>query len=138
MAKAGLIKSPFLSGDGKEARNKESGELHPGMGADVVFIRTQSVFEPWVRWKSPNAPAAQQEVYSGCFGKAVINVFAWHNVKSGNGVSFGISGFQKQGEGEKLGGGGGTDPDKFFETIDDDGLVPDSVKDGAGASGLFG
>ncbi|MGO4869614.1 MAG: ssDNA-binding protein, partial [Roseiarcus sp.] len=37
-AKAGLIKSPVLAGDGKEARNKQSGELHPGMGPDVFFI----------------------------------------------------------------------------------------------------
>jgi hypothetical protein len=35
----GLIKSPFLAGDGKEARNKKTGELHPGMGPDVFFIR---------------------------------------------------------------------------------------------------
>src|SRR5579872_3783920 len=37
--KKGLIKSPFLAGDGKEAMNKETGELHPGMSADVFFIR---------------------------------------------------------------------------------------------------
>ena len=36
-AKKGLIKSPFLAGDGKEAHNKTSGELHPGMGPDVVL-----------------------------------------------------------------------------------------------------
>ena len=38
-AKKGLIKSPFLAGDGKEAHSKKTGELNPGMGPDVFFIR---------------------------------------------------------------------------------------------------
>ena len=58
MAKAGLIKSPFLAGDGKEARNKKTGEIHPGMGADVFFIRVRRVLRrPYVpetaRWRTP-------------------------------------------------------------------------------------
>ena len=36
-AKAGLIKSPFLDGNGKEARNKKTGELHPRLWPRRVF-----------------------------------------------------------------------------------------------------
>ena len=91
-AKAGLIKSPFLAGDGKEARNKQSGELHPGMGPDVFFIRPSANKDrpPAVWWKDPNKQEDETTVYSGCYGKAILNCFAWHNDKSGDGVSFGI------------------------------------------------
>ena len=105
-AKAGLIKSPFLAGDGKEARNKQSGELHPGMGPDVFFIRPSANKDrpPAVWWKDPNKQEDETTVYSGCYGKAILNCFAWHNDKSGDGVSFGISGFQKHADGDRLGG----------------------------------
>ena len=137
-AKAGLIKSPFLAGDGKEARNKQTGEIHPGFGPDVFFIRVQSTCEPVVLWKSANVPATEDEVYSGCHGKAVLNCFAWHNAQNGDGVSFGIQMFQRTGDGERLGGGGKVDSSKYFETVEDAGPAPDSTKDGAGAAGLFG
>jgi len=136
-AKAGLIKSPFLDGNGKEARNKSTGDLHPGFGPDVFFIRVQSIRAPVVRWKSENIPATADEVYSGCYGKAVLNAFAWTNAQNGDGVSFGIQMFQKLQEGERLGGGGGLDPTSWMETVADEGPAPEATK-GAGAGGLFG
>lgn len=137
-AKAGLIKSPFLAGDGKEARSKKSGELHSGFGPDVVFIRVQSIRAPLVRWKSENIPATEDEVYSGCYGKAVLNAFAWTNPQNGDGVSFGIQMFQKLQEGERLGGGGGTDASQWMETVVDEGPAPEATRSGGGASSLFG
>ena len=136
-AKNGLIKSPFLAGDGKEARNKSTGELHPGMGPDVFFIRVQANEDrpPVVRYKDPNIPATQEEVYSGCYGFAVINAFAWTNPQNGDGVSFGISYFQKTRDGERIGGSGPVDPEKWHEKIEDNGDAPD-VGSG-GAAGLF-
>jgi len=137
MASKGLIKSPLLAGDGKEARSKETGELHPGMGSDVFFIRTQSIYEPAVRYRSANIPATPEEVYSGCFGFGVVNVFAWYNQENGNGVSFGIQYFQKTADGEKIGGGGGVDTSKWHETVESSD-APAETKGGAGAGGLFG
>lgn len=137
-AKQGLIKSPFLPGDGKEARNKNTGDLHPGMGPDVFFIRPTSNKPPVVRYKDPNIPATEEEVYSGCKGFAVLNAFAWNNAQNGDGVSFGIQYFQKTGEGERLGGSGGVDPEQWHEKIDDTGEAPAETKSGAGAGGLFG
>lgn len=137
-AKAGLIKNPILDGSGKEARSKKTGDFHAGFGPDVVFIRVQSSKAPMVRWKSENIPATEDEVYSGCYGKAVLNAFAWHNDQNGDGVSFGIQFFQKLQEGERLGGGGGVDASQWMETVPDDGPAPESTRGGSGAAGLFG
>ena len=147
MAKSGIIKNPVLSGDGKEARNKETGEFHPGMGPDVVFIRTQAravddngnkVRPPAVRWRDKDFQESEGNVYSGCYGKAVVNAFTWEFEANGKGVSFGIAMFQKLEEGERIGGRGPVDANKYVETIEDAGEAPDSTKGGDGAAGLFG
>jgi hypothetical protein len=139
-AKDGLIKSPFLDGAGKEGRNKETGEFQPGMGPDVFFIRPSATvdYPPIVLYRSPNIPATEEEVYSGCYGFAVLNAFAWNNSQSGDGVSFGIKMFQKKSDGERLGGGGPINPEKWHEKIEDAGEAPPETRNGAGASGLFG
>ena len=70
---------------------------------------------------------------------AVVNCYTWENDKNGKGISFGVSLVQvvKKAEGDEvLGGGGGPDADKFFDTIPDDG---DSAPAGSdGAASLFG
>lgn len=139
-AKAGLIKSPFLPGDGKEARNKSTGELQPGMGPGLFFIRPTANEEhrPVVLFRSAHTPATEEEVYSGCYGFAVLNAFAWHNAQNGDGVSFGIRMFQKKEDGERLAGGGPIDPEKWHEAIEDAGPAPAETRTGAGAGGLFG
>jgi hypothetical protein len=137
-AKAGLIKSPFLDGAGKEARNKKTGELHPGFGPDVFFLRVQSIRQPVLRYRSEHIPATEEEIYSGCYGKAVLNAFAWNNPQNGDGISFGIQFFQKISDGERLGGSGGVDAAKWMESVPDEGAAPEATRGGAGASGLFG
>lgn len=139
MAKAGVIRSPFLAGDGKEARDSE-GNIKPGLGPDVFFVRTQAGEErpPVVIWKNPNKQETEATVYSGCYGKAVVNMFTWSHTTGGKGVSFGIQMFQKLREGERLGGSGGVDPEKWAEQVPDEGAAPDSTTSGAGAGGLFG
>lgn len=138
-AKKGLIKSPFLAGDGKEAHSKKTGELHPGLGSDVFFIRPTANEDrpPRIWYRDPNKQETQEVVYSGCYGKAILTAFAW-NAQSGDGVSFGIHGFQKLQDGERLGGSGGIDPEKWNETIADEGPVPETAKSGGGAASLFG
>jgi hypothetical protein len=138
-AAKGLIKSPFLAGDGKEAHNKD-GELQPGMGSDKFFIRPTANADrpPVLRFQDANIPATEDDIYSGCHGFAVLNAFTWNNTTSGDGVSFGIQYFQRTGAGERLGGGGPIDPEKYFEKIEDAGDAPETTKSGAGAGGLFG
>jgi hypothetical protein len=139
-AQSGIIRTPFLDGAGKEARNKTTGDLHPGMGPDVWFIRVSANADrpPLLRYRSPTIPATEEEIYSGCYGFAVLTAFAWNNPQNGDGVSFGISFFQKTQDGERLGGGGPTDPSKYFEKIEDHGAAPAATSGGAGAGGLFG
>jgi hypothetical protein len=137
MAKAGLIKSPFLAGDGKEARSKKTGEIQPGLGPDVFFVRPSANHDrpPAVIWKNPNQQETETNVYSGCYGKAVVNLFCWDNPKQGKGVSMGIQMFQKLREGERLGGSGGVAPEKWAEAVPDEGAAPDSTTSGEGAGG---
>lgn len=139
-ARQGLIKSPFLMGDGKEARNKNTGEINAGLGPDVFFIRVQANADRPPKVSSSASaflPASEEEVYSGCYGFGVLNAFAWNNPQNGDGVSFGINMFFKKDDGEKIGGSGG-DPDEWTESVEDHGNAPAETQNGAGAGGLFG
>lgn len=140
-AKAGLIKSPFLAGDGKEARSKKTGDLHGGMGEDVFFIRCSANEDrpPVVSESATNLILGTvQTVYSGCYGFGVLNAFAWTHTQNGDGVSFGISNFYKKADGDRL-GSGAADPESWLdEKVEDTGAAPAATKTGAGAAGLFG
>lgn len=137
--KQGLIKSPLLMGDGKEARDKESGELHNGMGPDVFFIRPIANEDrpPQVRARGLGAhtQATQQEVYSGCYGFAVVNVFPWNHPQSGDGISFGIAMFQKLRDGDSLGGAAPVDAAKWYVPDEDDDSGEPSHTNGKTAAG---
>ena len=139
--KDGTIKSPFLDGDGKQGRDKE-GNTRKGF-AGCVFIRCKSGkdYKPKVFDKARNPIFEKAEVPSGSQVYAVVNCFTWDVKSNGKGLTFGISLVQvvKKAEGDEvLGGGGGADPDKFFEKIEDAGAAPASTGGGAGAAGVFG
>lgn len=134
--KKGLIKSPILDGASKSAMDKE-GNHKPGLSDDVVFIRPITYRKPKV-FNAVVMPAFEDEVKSGYWGYAALNALAWHNPSNGDGISFGIDMFQVVKVDEVLGGGGGADPDKFFEAVG--GLSDDTggqTGGGKGASGLF-
>ena len=140
-AKAGGIRSPFLAGDGKEAKSKQTGELHPGFGPGLFFIRVQANEDrpPRVHYRSKEIQATSEEVYSGCYGFAALNAFAWHHPANGDGVSFGIRYFQKTRDGESIGGVKPLDVDEWYEEItDDDDLVTSKTTGTTAAGGLFG
>lgn len=139
MLKNELIKSPFLDGDGKQGMSKKTGERHAGYEGRT-FIRVQSGFEyrPKLVDRQVLPITSKDVLYSGCYGYAVVNAFTWENKENGKGISFGISMFQLAKDGERLGGGGGVDVDKWAEKIEDEGDAPASTKTGEGAGGLFG
>lgn len=143
LVEAEILKIPFLDGDGKQGKHKETGEPHKGFPGHW-FIRCVSGqdFKPKVWDRKRNPIFEKSDVPSGSKGYAVVNCFAWENDDGGKGVTFGISHFQlvEKAEGDAVlgGGGGGPDPDKFFEKIEDEGDAPESTKDGKGAEGLFG
>jgi hypothetical protein len=145
-AKTGLIRLPYLAGDGKEARAKsgdKAGDIHPGLGADKWFIRVATRLEAPIRYRSANVPATHgdgdDQIKSGDYGFAVLHAYCWTNTKNGDGVSFGIDYLQKTKAGESLGGtGGGVDVGAVYEAVEDTGAAPAETKTGAGAGGLFG
>lgn len=138
--KAGVIKSPFLDGDGKQGRDKE-GKPKPGY-AGHWFIRATSGEEyPPKMLQSVRGqivPATKTDIGSGDYGFPVVGVYTWDNPKNGKGASFGLSMFLKSRAGESLGGGGGGNPDDYFAPIADEGAAPAETQGGAGAAGLFG
>lgn len=139
---SGLIKNPIL--DGGKCINKKTGKLNAGMSDDVFFIRPSSGLEmpPQVIYKSPNVQAKQDEIFSGCYGAAVLNAYWWEHPTQGDGVSFGIKLFQRLAGDpatDRLGGGGPVDAAKYFETVDEDaqGPAPDDAQGSEGSSQLF-
>jgi len=136
--KDGVIKNPFLDGDGPQAISKKSGERHPGF-AGCTFIRVGSGedFKPKIFDKKLNPITDPEACYSGCYGYPVLNAYTWENEKNGKGISFGISMIQVVKDGDRLGGTGGPDPTSHYETIADEGAAPAATKTGAGAAGLF-
>ncbi len=142
MIKDGIIKSPFLDGDGKQGKSKETGEPHKGYPGHT-FIRCTSGldYQPRVVMSKNGAvvPALKQDIKSGDYGYAVLNAYTWENTENGKGITFGISMVLKAKDGESLGGAGGSgNPDDYFEAIPDEGPAPSETKDGKGAAGLFG
>lgn len=139
--KDGTIKNPFLDGDGKQGKSKKTGEPHAGFpGCTFVRVISGEEYKPKVVNQKVLPIVSAEELYSGCYGYAVVNAFTWDNPQNGKGISFGVSMLQKAKEGEKLGGGGGDggDPEEHFEVIADEGGAPAETKAGAGAGGLFG
>lgn len=130
-SKKGLIKLPLLDGNGPQAMSKQSGELWPGFGPGTVFIRANANddAQPRVFWKSRHIDATKEEVYSGCYGKMVLNAYTWEHPSNGRGVSLALRGFQKLREGESLGGRAPLNVDKFFITVEDDAPAQGSPND---------
>jgi len=138
MIRDGLIHNPFLDGDGPQGKSKKTGEPHAGFPGHI-FIRCISgeAYPPRLVRKNRQIGATKDEIYSGCYGYAVVNAFTWENIEKGKGLSFSISMFQVAQDGERLGGGGGVDVDKWAEKIEDDSEAPEETKTGKGATGLF-
>jgi len=139
MIKDGLIKSPFLDGDGKQGKNKETGEPHKGYPGHT-FIRCTSGldYKPKVVDQKLNPIVDKSGIQSGDYGYAVVNAYTWENTENGKGITFGVSLVLKVKDGESLGGGGPGRAEDHFEAIADEGDAPAETKTGAGAAGLFG
>jgi hypothetical protein len=137
LIKSGLIKTPFLDGDGKQGMNSKTGEPKAGFPGHT-FIRAASRNKIAVVDKQRLPITDASEIYPGCYVYAILAAYTWENAKQGKGVSFGLGGVQFAKAGERLGGGGGIDPEKAFDVIEDEGDAPASTKSGDGAAGLFG
>lgn len=139
--KKGLIKSPFLDGDGKQGYSQD-GKPKPGY-AGHWFIRCTSGedYPPamMISRRGAIVPATKADIKSGDYGFPVVNAYTWDDPRNGKGCSFGFSMFMKSRDGEAIGGSGGPGkPEDHFEAIPDEGAAPEATKTGQGAAGLFG
>ncbi|MBG6172650.1 hypothetical protein IWQ55_000323 [Labrenzia sp. EL_208] len=143
--KADMIKYPILSGTGKSARNKETGEIKEGLGEGKVFIRpsrNSQVGPPQVVDQRVLPITFEDykkgKIKSGDYVYPVLNAYTWENEEQGKGVSFGLEMVQLVKKGDALGGdGAGRDPKEFYKKIDTSGGAGDKPASETSADNLF-
>ena len=102
--------------DGDEERADEAPE-YEGM----MFLNANSTQKPGIVDKDLNEVLDPDEVYSGCWGRASINFFAYDS--NGNrGVGVGLNNIQKLKDGERLGAARASAESDFGDGFNDDDL----------------
>lgn len=87
----------------------------------MMFINANSQRKPSIVDKDLNPIMTQEEFYSGCYGRASINFYAF-NVQS-KGIAAGLNNLQKLEDGEMLAGGSTADEDFGGDNAWDDDLM---------------
>lgn len=85
--------------------------------ADSYFINANSATAPGIVDADRNPIMERSEVYSGVYGRASINLYAF-NSNGNKGIACGLNNLQKIRDGEPLGGKSRAEDD--FETDEDD------------------
>lgn len=100
--------------DGDEERAEEAAE-YEGM----FFMNANSNTKPGIVDKDLNEILDPDEVYSGCWGRASVNFFAYDS--NGNrGIGCGLNNIQKLKDGERLGAARASAEDDFGDDYEDD------------------
>lgn len=107
------LKLPLRDGD--DERGDDS--AFEGM----YFINANSTRKPSIVDKELNPIMDKEEFYSGCYGRASINFYAY-NVQS-KGIAAGLNNLQKLEDGEMLAGGSSADEDFGGDNAWDDELM---------------
>lgn len=102
-------KNPLRDGD-EERPDDES-------YAKAYFINANSKRRPGIVDENRNEIIDAEEFYSGCFGRASINFYAF-NFNGTKGVAAGLQNLQKLADGDRLGGGVSSPEDDFSDTDD--------------------
>lgn len=91
--------------------------------ADAFFINANAKTKPGVVDKNANPIMEQDDVYSGCFGRASVTFYAF-NTSGNKGIACGLNHIMKVKDGESLGGRSTAESD-FAEVLgaEDDGLL---------------
>ena len=88
---------------------------------DMFFINANTTRKPTIVDKDLNPIMSKEEFYSGCYGRASINFYAY-NVSS-KGIAAGLNNLQKLEDGEMLTGGSSAEEDFGGENNWDDDLM---------------
>lgn len=85
---------------------------------NLVYARARSKFAPQVLdpKKSPIYKEKSEEIYGGCYGKAIVSVYTY-DTAGNRGVAFSLEAVQKTRDGEKI-GSTGIDVDSFFDAVE--------------------
>lgn len=102
-------KSPLRDGD----EEREDDEAYAG----CMFVNANSSRKPQVVDASLNPILDREEFYSGCYGRASVNFYAF-SVSGNKGIACGLNNLQKLAEGERLSGGSSAEDD-FADEMDD-------------------
>lgn len=89
--------------------------------ADAYFVNANSSKKPGVVDENTDDIIDRDEFYSGCYGRASINFYAF-NVSGNKGVAAGLNNLQKLEDGERL-SGGSTAQEDFGDFDDNDPLA---------------
>ena len=103
------LKTPFRDGDAERPDDPAY--------ANAYFINANSPTAPGVVDADRNEILNRSEVYSGVFGRASINFYAF-NSNGNRGIACGLNNLQKIRDGEPLGGKSRAEDD--FATMEDD------------------
>ncbi len=104
-----VIKTPLRDGDAERPDDNAY--------ANAYFINANSATAPGVVDLDRNPILSRSEVYSGVYGRASINFYAF-NSNGNKGIACGLNNLQKVRDGEPLGGKVSAEND--FATEDDD------------------
>lgn len=72
--------------------------------ANSMFLTASSFRKPGVVGKNPSVPLTEDDFYSGCYGRASINFYAFNTANS-RGIACGLNNLQKLEDGDRLDGG---------------------------------
>lgn len=104
-----VIKTPLRDGD----LERPDDEAY----ANSYFVNANSVTQPGIVDADCNPIISRSEVYSGVYGRASINFYAY-STEGGRGIACGLNNLQKIRDGEPLGGRSRA-ADDFAEFSDD-------------------
>lgn len=102
------LKTPLRDGDSERPDDASY--------AGHYFINANSAQKPGVVDKDLNPIITPEEFYSGCYGRASVNFYAY-NVSGNKGIAAGLNNLQKLEDGERLSGGSTAEDD--FGSEDD-------------------
>ena len=108
-----VIKTPLRDGDAERPDDP--------VYADAYFINANSATAPGIVDADLNPILERSEVYSGVYGRASINLYAF-NSNGNRGIACGLNNLQKISDGEPLGGKSRAEDD-FATDADDDFLA---------------
>jgi len=97
-----VLKLPLRDGD----EERPDDEAYKG----AYFINANSANKPSVVDKDVAPILDRDEFYSGCFGRASVNFYAF-NASGNKGIAAGLNNVQKLKDGDKLGGGSSAEED---------------------------